>query len=148
MKAAAALTSLAIFIGCNNPPKSSKTEVPIEPAMHSRALDKPDVQIDVLDASIEKEKKFPGGEDQRPFEVVTGHLKNNTQSFIGEVWIEVHVVDKATNDERDTTVIKMSNLRIPPHGVVGFSREVRLVVPSKPWTWTYNVISAVTDPEV
>ena len=106
-----------------------------------------DTQLDVFDAGMTKQNVIPASTDQRPTWVVSGRIKNHTRWFVESVWVEVRIRDKQTGDELDSAVIKMDHLRLPPNdGVVAFSQSVRIMPPTQPWTWTYDVISAATEP--
>ncbi|MBW4040370.1 MAG: hypothetical protein HIU91_16235 [Acidobacteria bacterium] len=130
--------------GCTKPNPMARSS---NPEMHPLALLQVDKQIDVFDAGMEKENVIPTSADQRPTWVVSGRIKNHTRWFVESVWVEVHILDKQTGSELDSTIIKMDHLRVPPNdGVVAFSQAVRILPPARPWTWTYNVISAATEP--
>jgi hypothetical protein len=132
-----------LSIGCTKPTSTASSD----PKPYSLALLHVDKQIDIFDAGMERETVIPTSADQRPTWIVSGRIKNHTRWFVESVWIEVHILDKQTGGELDSTVIKMDHLRVPPNdGVVAFSQAVRIMPPAQPWTWTYDVISAATEP--
>jgi len=132
-----------LLAGCTKP--NSTASADLKP--HTLALLHVDKQIDIFDAGMERENIISTSTDQRPTWIVSGRIKNHTHWFVESVWVEIHLLDKQSGNELDSTVIKMDHLRAPPNdGVVAFSQAVRIMPPMRPWTWTYDVISATTEP--
>jgi hypothetical protein len=132
-----------LSVGCSKPNSIASAT----PKPHPMALLHVDKQFDVFDASMERENVIPTSTDQRPTWIVSGRIKNHTRWFVESVWVEIHLLDKQSGNELDSTVIKMDHLRVPPNdGVVAFSEAVRIMPPTRPWTWTYEVISATSEP--
>jgi len=137
-----ALLLTSLLAGCD-----SAVQPEPRPKAHPKMLSHLDTQLNVFDMQMVRTNTISTNGDERPFWDVSGRIQNNTAYFIQEVWIEVHIYDKKTMNEQDSTVIKLEDLRLPPmEGVVTFSREIQLLPPSTRWTWSYEVIHAETEP--
>lgn len=120
-----------------------------EPEIVPRAqlLEHVDKQLSAFDMEMRRDSSIAISGDLRPTWEVSGRLKNHTYYFVDDVWIEIHLRDKATGNELDSTVIKLDSLRLPQgDGVVAFARSVKLLTPDRPWNWDYEIIYARTEP--
>lgn len=136
-----------LLCGCDQQQRAPAQKPPEPPEAVPQGFSDPNKAVRVSDLFLRKSNEIPLGVDRRPTWILSGRFENQTSDFIETVWLEIHIWGGTPEEEEDSTVLKLTSLRIPPGGVVAFAQSVKLLPPREKWNFTVVVINAVTEPQ-